>query len=322
MSRHDITGGTDTNATLVSVILPTYNRAHLISRAIGSVLHQNHRQLELIVVDDASTDETVDVVQGFDDPRLRYVRHTENRGAAAARNTAITASLGEYVAFIDADDEYLPTKLERQLEAFGQLDSRFGLVYCQGYRILPDGTAELIPRRQLRPVSGNVYEHLLERGFVDTVAPLVRRECLDSVGLFDVRLPRAEDKELWLRVAKEYAFHYLKQPLYRAYLQSDSLSFDEEARLISNRVMLEKHGEEMRQYPSVLARRLHTLGNLLCQKGELQEGRRYLLRAVKTDPPGMKSLLVLLASYAGPRAYRTLVRAKRRAAGQRLTLCE
>ena len=100
---------------VVSVIIPTYNRAHLIGRAIRSVLDQTYQDWELIVVDDASTDDIPGIVKGFTDGRVKYIRHDENKGAAAARNTGIQAARGAYIAFLDSDDEWLPEKLERQV---------------------------------------------------------------------------------------------------------------------------------------------------------------------------------------------------------------
>ena len=102
----------------VSVIIPTYNRAHLVGRAIRSVLNQTYQDFEIIVVDDGSTDNTEEVVKSFNDPRIRYIRHEKNRGGSAACNTGIRAARGEYIAFQDSDDEWLPEKLEKQMQVF------------------------------------------------------------------------------------------------------------------------------------------------------------------------------------------------------------
>jgi len=102
---------TDKSVT-VSVIIPTYNRAHLVGRAIRSVLNQTYQDFEIIVVDDCSTDNTEEIVKGFNDHRIRYMRHDRNRGGSAARNTGIKASQGKYIAFLDSDDEWLLKKAE------------------------------------------------------------------------------------------------------------------------------------------------------------------------------------------------------------------
>ena len=116
----------------ISVIVPTYNRGHLLERALRSVLTQTHQQLELIIVDDGSVDNTADVVSTYDaDSRVRYIRHQDNLGSSVARNTGIRHAQGEYIAFLDSDDEWLPTKLEKQMLLFqyGSLP-RLGAVNC------------------------------------------------------------------------------------------------------------------------------------------------------------------------------------------------
>jgi len=123
----------------VSVIISTYNRAHLIGRAIQSVLNQTYQDFEVIVVDDGSTDNTEEIVKSFNDPRIRYIRHEKNKGAAAARNTGIKAARGKYIAFQDSDDEWLPEKLEKQMKVFENAPPEAGVVYTDMQRINEDG---------------------------------------------------------------------------------------------------------------------------------------------------------------------------------------
>src|SRR4030042_5052103 len=104
----------------VSIIIPTYNRAHLVMRAINSVLDQSFQDFEIIIVDDASRDNTEKMVSGIRDKRIFYIRHEKNRGGSAARNTGIKQARGEYIAFLDSDDEWLPEKLEKQLKVLEQ----------------------------------------------------------------------------------------------------------------------------------------------------------------------------------------------------------
>lgn len=114
----------------VSIIIPTYNRAHLIERAIESVLHQTYQDFELIIIDDGSTDNTDDIINKFQkkDDRIIYLKHDRNKGGSAARNTGIKASRGEYIAFLDSDDEWLPEKLEKQMDFFES--NNYGFIYC------------------------------------------------------------------------------------------------------------------------------------------------------------------------------------------------
>jgi glycosyltransferase involved in cell wall biosynthesis len=117
----------------VSVIIPTYNRAGLLKRAIQSVLNQIYQDFEIIIVDDASTDNTENVIESFKEHRIRYIKHESNKGAAVARNTGIKFANENYIAFQDSDDEWLPEKLEKQMEIIEHASPRVGVVYT-GYR--------------------------------------------------------------------------------------------------------------------------------------------------------------------------------------------
>jgi glycosyltransferase involved in cell wall biosynthesis len=119
----------------VSVIIPTYNRAHLIGRAIQSVLKQTYQDFEVIVVDDGSIDNTEEVVKKIQENRVYYYKHDKNKGGSAARNTGISLAKGEYIAFQDSDDEWLPEKLEKQIGVFNNQTKNVGVVYTGFYRI-------------------------------------------------------------------------------------------------------------------------------------------------------------------------------------------
>lgn len=121
----------------VSVIIPTYNRAHLVGRAIQSVLNQTYKDFELIIVDDGSTDNTEDIIKKYQkkDERIKYIRRKKNKGGSVARNTGINAAIGEYIAFLDSDDEWLTEKLERQMKVFKSTSSEVGVVYSGFFRI-------------------------------------------------------------------------------------------------------------------------------------------------------------------------------------------
>jgi glycosyltransferase involved in cell wall biosynthesis len=194
----------------VSVVLPTYNRAHLVGRAIQSVLSQTYGNLELIIVDDGSTDRTREVIGDFQDKRIRYLWHAHNTGAAAARKRGIRASGGRYVAFLDSDDEWMPGKLERQMEVFAEASPVTGIVHTGVWR--PRGNrkryhpsslrrlAGVIPSK-IRRLQGNVHCALQRGNWVTTQAAMVRRECFEEVGGFDELLSRLEEWELWLRIS-------------------------------------------------------------------------------------------------------------------------
>src|SRR5215207_4189569 len=135
----------------VSVVLPTYNRAPLLGRSIRSVLGQSYGDFELLVIDDGSTDGTAGVVAAFGDPRVRYVPLARNTGAGAARNVGIRMSRGRFMAFQDSDDEWLPSKLAKQLSAFGRGPSGLGVVYSDMRRVWGDGTETYLAAPDVLP---------------------------------------------------------------------------------------------------------------------------------------------------------------------------
>ena len=188
--------GPELGAPVVTVVVPTYNRASLLVRAIGSVLAQTLRNWELIVVDDCSTDETEQVVRSFSDDRIKYIRHDRNRRVSAARNTGIRCARGEYVAFLDDDDEWLPEKLQKVLEVFRNSDPEVGLVYT-GEMIL-DARGKIVEISKATK-SGWIYETVLASCFIGSPSRVtVKKQVLDRVAGFDEKLVNLEDCELWL----------------------------------------------------------------------------------------------------------------------------
>jgi len=182
----------------VSVIIPTYNRANMVGRAIKSVLEQTFTDWELIVVDDGSQDHTGAAVADYGDPRIQYI-YQENSGTPGARNTGIQASSGEYIALLDSDDLFLPNKLELQLEAMAH-PSAPGLVASGWREVDIHGT----PGRTLEPwlfQPGLALEDWLYGCYVIVPAVLVKRDWLIKVGMFDTSLRYVEDWDLWLRLA-------------------------------------------------------------------------------------------------------------------------
>jgi len=296
----------------VSVIIPTYNRAHLVGRAIRSVLNQTYQDFEIIVVDDGSTDNTEEVVKGFNDDRIRYIWHDENRGGAAARNTGIKAAQGEYIAFLDSDDEWLPEKLEKQVKAFEDALPDVGVVYTDFRRLDKRGDKELRFAKVMREVSGDIHRDLLEGNFIGTPTALVRRECFDKVGMFDERLPRLQDWELWIRISKYYHFKCLDEPLVISYVVKDSISASQDAYIKAVKLIIGKHFEDFRRNRKLLAMYQCAIGNLLCQSGEMGAGRDHLFRGLKLYPLNIKYLMAAFASLFGRKAYLKAIRLKQR----------
>ena len=196
----------------VSVVIPTYNYGRFIADALRSVLDQTRPPSEIIVIDDGSTDDTAAIVQGFD-ARVRYIRR-DNAGVCAARNRGVTESTGELIAFLDADDTWEPTNLEKQLARF-ESDDEIGLVHC-ALREFADETGETL-RLYLEGGEDGVAESLLMWEGPMIVRPggavTVSREAFDHVGGFDTRMKAGEDWDFCYRVARSFKIGFVAEPL-------------------------------------------------------------------------------------------------------------
>jgi glycosyltransferase involved in cell wall biosynthesis len=295
----------------VSVVIPTYNRAGTIARAVSSVLEQSYQDIEVIVVDDASNDNTEEVVRSFGDDRIRYVRHAANKGGGAARNTGIRAAKGEYIAFQDSDDEWLPGKLEKQIEVFEEAPAALGVVYTGFWRMF-GSSREYIPSRRVVKKEGAVHSELLKHNFVTTPAAVVRKECFRKAGYFDEALPRFQDWELFIRISESYSFRCIDEPLLVSYVTPECITTDREAAIAASKIILEKHHESLRKNRKTLAIHHYTLGTLLCEKGEMAEGRSHLWRALWLHKLRPRYVLALIISLLGNRTYNAAVGLKRK----------
>jgi O-antigen biosynthesis protein len=197
----------------ISIVLPTFNRASMVGRSIRSALGQTRGDFEILVVDDASTDDTEAAVAAIGDSRIRYLRHARNAGACAARNTGIGEARGDYIAFLDSDDEWAPEKLELQVEALERSDlPGAGIVTCGELGLRPDGgETTWLPKRR-----GWVFEDLLRQRTIGcrTSSLIVRREVLDRHEIrFDPQLPARQDWDFVTTVARVSPLEIVRQPL-------------------------------------------------------------------------------------------------------------
>lgn len=277
---------------MISVILPTYNRAPFLERAMGSVLAQRRPCGELLVVDDGSTDNTADLVARWAASAsvpVRYL-HQENRGAAAARNTGIRAARGELLAFLDSDDWWLPNKLELQAAA---LADNPGTLIAHTREIWFRHGQRVNQKKKHDPPHGDIFLPSLAMCVVGMSTVLARRQLFDRYGFFDESLPCCEDYELWLRVGAHEPFHLVPQPL----TAKDGGRADQLSQI--HRLGMDVY--RIRALQSLLARgalspaqRSATLAELArkctiygqgCVKhGRFEEGQRYLELARHSQP--------------------------------------
>lgn len=302
----------DRRAPLFSVVVPTHDRARLLARAVASVLAQTSENFELLIVDDASSDDTAAVARSFDDPRVRYLRQEENRGVAAARNAGIAAAAGEWVAFLDDDDEYLPRFLEASAEALERLRPEAGWCWC-GVLDIDDSQGGAIVGRDLwSPRFGGL--EAAHRGFLlgrrtgTSCGLVVRRACFDAVGGFDDTLRSGEDTELLVRLARAYPFTVVPEYLVRIHLHPGSrLRTDRPAGAAAYRRIIERNREVLEADRELWTRLHYKAAWLHYHAGDRATARKLLWAGLRRSPVFLKGwLLALLFETLGIRLGRRL----------------
>ncbi len=214
--------------TKISIIIPTYNSSDLVIRAIDSALNQTHDEIEVIVVDDASTDNTEQVIDSHRNKHnLTHVRHDENKGASAARNTGLAYATGDYIAYLDADDEWHPRKLEKQLTTLESKSDDWVAVHCgidwQGplrTKCLYFISSILTPNKKTSIKEGGeelIKDVLLMNLLTGSSTLLVRRETVEKIGGFDPNFPRHQDLEFLIRILEEGKLAYVGDLLVTKY---------------------------------------------------------------------------------------------------------
>ncbi|MGC8602791.1 MAG: glycosyltransferase, partial [Desulfomonilaceae bacterium] len=199
---------------------PTFNRVDVLQRAIHSVLNQSYKNIEIIVIDDGSTDSTPDLIKAVF-KTIRYLRQ-EHRGVSAARNTGIAASRGKLIAFLDSDDEWRQDKLEKQLRLYDKNNENF---ICHTDELWLKYGKTVNQKQIHRKQRGYFFKRALERCLISPSAVLISRMLLNKIGYFDEDLPAAEDYDLWLRVTAFYPVEFVSEPLVIKYGdRSDQLS--------------------------------------------------------------------------------------------------
>lgn len=281
-------------ADLVSVVVPNFNHGRFLSEAIESALEQDYRAIEIIVVDDGSTDDSRAVVEKYGG-KVRYLWQ-ENRGLPAARNTGISAACGEYVAFLDADDSWLPQFVSSVMARWRD-DPELGAVHTGFYSMDQDGRR--LPQVNISTVADDcMRERLVDGEFFVPSSVVARRECFERVGLFDEGLRGSEDWDMWLRVAREYRFAGIARPLVNYRIHHSNMSGDPDYMLRYQLMVAAKHfgplegpreswaPEKQRAYAAVY--RYAAQGYYF--RGDLVNSGLYLRLALEANPALCESL--------------------------------
>ena len=279
----------------VSISVPCYNYAHYLQDAVQSILNQSFRDWEAITIDDASTDSTWEVMQGFRDPRIVCVRHTQNKGNIVTFNLAIARSSGEYVAILSADDLYRPNFLKRTVEML-EAHPDAGMVYT-GWEMVDARGRTIREVTSMPHAQDGVYDELpslLLGCHIPQCGTLVRRRVLDQVGVYDPTLIRAGDWDLWLRIARRYKVAFVSEALYQYRRHGGNMSVDpgtllrteQELNLILERVLSDASLPPEVRATAGRARAYKDWGvaRLRFMRKEWRGGTSALLKAVCEDP--------------------------------------
>lgn len=300
---------------LVSVILPTYGRPEFLREAIESVAVQSYDRIELVVVDDCSPQPVEPVVDRFDTDGLdvQCIRHDENQGASAARNTGIDSATGQCLAFIDDDDRWAETKIERQVDVLERTSDEVGVVYTGERCVDSDGRVTNVRTPTTR---GSVLKDLLSGSPITPFSCLmVDADVADAAGPIDEQLPSWQDKEWYYRLAKESQFEAVPDPLVTRRTGHDQISGDYEAkRQVSYPRLVEKHrslaaacGCE-KEFIGHLSR---SLAGSAMKNGEYGDAVQYLLVTLRNQPTDTGAWARLFAALGGPVSHSVAQRVRR-----------
>ncbi len=286
---------------LVTVIIPTYNRSALLPRAIKSVVMQSYQNWELLIVDDGSSDNTAQLVASYKDERIKYLHHVINRGAGAARNTGISSARGEYLTFLDSDDEWLPRKLEIQLGVFSNSQMlNLGIVSCQF--IISEGELEITSSK--RVFKGDVFNDVLARKarLNETPTLMVRRRVVQPDVMFDEALSNYQDMDYVLRIVRHSQMDVVDEPLVRVHVGNwKRISDDQLQRAKALEYLIDKYYEALNKKKRLLGWYYLELHDRFARAGDRRAAGRALIRSIFTDPIRWRAYAFGLGWLLGPK---------------------
>lgn len=294
---------TATNPT-VSVIIPAYNAAPWIAETIDSVLNQTFQDFEVIVVDDGSTDGTTEIVKNYKS-QVQYL-YKNNGGVGSARNTGIRAARGRYIACVDADDLWLPEKLEVQTQLL-EKEPSLAWVYSDGLIFENNSNQNLhLFSQSASMISGDILRPLLLQDFIPCPTPVIRRDIFENVGFFeeDMSLQSVADWDMWLRISAKYPVGFIDKPLVKYRRHSASMtgtsliqpSLTSRLTVVDRAISREPERlGNLRQ--QAIANVYMTLGHLLMSRGARAEARRMYLHSIQMNSKQIKSVIYLMTTF-------------------------
>ncbi len=281
---------------LVSIVIPTYNRPTSLARAIHSVLRQTYQNLEIIVVDDGTNPETAAVVQSFKTAiPIVYIRNDRNLGVATSRNVGMKTAEGSYIALLDDDDEFLESKIERQLNVALSLKEK-ALIVCNGYAGSDRGHSyqyDIHKPSGYIPSSKHIFP--VRHGLPTPSSWFFHRELMEAVGCFDEQIPRWEDTECCVRLMMQFPVYMINELLVRWHTSPDSFTYGPNSGLnepdVRARIyFLNKHFDLMRKDREYAYRFCWALAKDLRKMGKPKEAKEYFRKAFFIKPYKIEAL--------------------------------
>lgn len=288
---------------VVSAIITTFNRAAFLKEAAESVLKQSFEDIELLILDNSSTDNTEDVARSFNDNRIRYIKH-EPMNISQARNLGVREATGRYVAFLDDDDQWLPCKTEEQLKVFEKNDSDLAMVYGGYIKTDTQGREFDVRKPTMR---GRILRVMLNQSapFTGSASnPMIRKSAIDELGGYNNEVVTGEDWELYLRLAEKHDIDFTDAPVVRICSHSGPRLCDkleEQAQL--ELMLLARFSYVFEKDRKLMSYYLQRIGGKYIRVGSKEKGRTYLHQALKVYPLNYIAVLQYLLSILGIRVY-------------------
>jgi len=303
-----LTNSQEVSLVKVSVVIPTYNRAHVIGRSIESALCQTHQDLEILVIDDGSTDNTFDAVKPFlQHPQVKYLRHERRKGQQAALNTGIKNSCGEYIAFLDSDDVWIPEKTDLELSAINKR-GRNCIALTAMWWTTGNGSKKT---KYSKKYNGYVYPEMLAEPGPSYCCMLVPTKCLTQIGFLDESTVALTDWDTCISLSRYYEFVTVDEPCAIIYTdEPDSMNQDNLLQALSRERIVEKNQNDILRYvgPRGLARHFRITAFLFDAAGEFSRCKAYMLKAYRTDDKNPAMFLLALSTLLGERGFHFMKR--------------
>jgi glycosyltransferase involved in cell wall biosynthesis len=273
----------------ISVIVPTYNRSELLPRAINSILNQTFKDFELIIVDDGSTDNTKKIIEKYseNDSRIKYIYQENSGGPPRPKNTGIKIAKGNYIAFLDSDDEWLPSKLEEQIKKYIENDKNhnIGLVGC-GAIIINKATKEkeyFTPPRFLLKKTPEILQKTIAHSCSSII---IKKTVFEDSGLFDENIKVLDDRDLYIRILNKYKFIFIQKPLFKYYVHDNNVTNkkNEHKSIKDEQLMLKKYKKIYLTQPDIYYDKLKEIGRFYVINSQPKLARKIFIKAIKIKP--------------------------------------